>query len=106
RGVLALEEQGGDLGEFVGAVLEAGVPVLVEALQVVHDGQRVPLVRAGEPDGVGDPDTDRAGILFPAVLVAGMVPGPGPPHAPLLVEGADVLEPVDEIVPDSGGGPG
>src|ERR1035438_3875969 len=105
--VMALEKGRRDLGELVGAIPEAGITVFAVIAQVVHDGQGVPLVWSGESDGVGDPDAVRGpGVLFPAVLVAGLVLWPGPPDSPLLIDGADVLEPVDEIAPDAGGGLG
>jgi hypothetical protein len=96
-GVLALEEHGGDLGEFVGAIFEPGAAAFVITSEVVHDGHGVLLAGPGESNGIGDPDAIGAGVLFPAVFVAGMVLRAGAPDSPVLVDGADVLEPADEV---------
>src|ERR1039457_2487738 len=105
RGAVALEQDGRYLGQLVDAVVEPGVAVSPVVVEVVHHGQGEFRARDGESNGVSDPPVAAlGGGMLPAILVARLVFRPRAPDAPLLVERADVPEPVDEVVADAGRG--
>src|SRR6266516_1616499 len=89
RDLTALEQDGGDLRQGVGARPEACL-----AAQVVHDRQGVARVLASEADGIDSPDPVD---VDPAVLGSRLVAGTRPPYPPVL-DRRHVLEVIHDLV--------